>query len=168
MLPRNCRNPPRGAAFPVWTRRKQRRMNLPKIGYDSESHRIRVKTLLMSMKKAKEGTTRRGRTEICGYYGRRFSDECDSIIGEAELACPEPPAPPGKRGGRRKKGKFRALGERLRGLKASVCLFIHDFLVPFDKNLAERGVRNVKTRTRCRAASAQRTAPRTIWTSCGI
>lgn len=143
-------------------------MNLPKIGYDSESHRIRVKTLLMSMKKAKEGTTRWGRTEICGYYGRRFSDECDSIIREAELACPEPPAPPGKRRGRRKKGKFRALGERLRELKASVCLFIHDFLVSFDKNLAERGVSNVKTRTRCRAASAQRTAPRTIWTSCGI
>lgn len=41
-----------------------------------------------------------------------------------------------------------ALGERLRALKASVCLFIHDFLVPFDKNLAERDVRNVKTRTK--------------------
>lgn len=38
--------------------------------------------------------------------------------------------------------------ERLRELKNSVCLFIHDFLVSFDNNLAERGVSNVKTRTK--------------------
>ena len=38
--------------------------------------------------------------------------------------------------------------ERLRDLKDSRCLFIHNVLVPFDNNLAERGVRNVKTRTK--------------------
>ena len=32
--------------------------------------------------------------------------------------------------------------------KASVCLFINNFGVPFDNNLAERDVRNVKTKTK--------------------
>ncbi len=33
-------------------------------------------------------------------------------------------------------------------LKASVCLFIRNFEVPFDNNQAERDVRNVKTKTK--------------------
>ena len=47
-----------------------------------------------------------------------------------------------------KKGKERALIERLRKLKDSVCLFVHDFAVPFTNNQAERDVRNVKTKTK--------------------
>ena len=46
------------------------------------------------------------------------------------------------------KGKERSLIERLMALKASVCLFIRDFDVPFDNNQAERDVRNVKTKTK--------------------
>ncbi|PWM83746.1 MAG: hypothetical protein DBY31_01240 [Succinivibrio sp.] len=38
--------------------------------------------------------------------------------------------------------------ERLIKLKASVCLFIHNFAVPFDNNQAERDVRNVKTKSK--------------------
>jgi len=108
----------------------------------------RFKTMLMSMKKAKERTIRRGKAEISEYYGKKFSEEYDFIIREAELACPEPPAPPDKRRGRKKKGKVRALIERLKELKDSVCLFLHNFLVPFDNNQAERDVRNVKTKTK--------------------
>jgi len=51
-----------------------------------------------------------------------------------------------KRRGRKKKGKERALIERLMEHKESVCLFAHDFRVPFDNNRAERDVRNVKTK----------------------
>lgn len=48
----------------------------------------------------------------------------------------------GKRG-RPKKGKVRALMERLQKCKGAVCLFIGDFAVPFDNNQAERDIRNV-------------------------
>ena len=116
----------------------------------SEKHgwATRFKAMLMSMKKAKERTIGKGRTKISGYYENKFSEEYDSIIEEAEQACPEPPDPPEKKRGRKKKGKVRALIERLKELKDSVCLFIHDFHVPFDNNQAERDVRNVKTKTK--------------------
>ena len=48
--------------------------------------------------------------------------------------------------GRKKKGKERALIERLKKLKDAVCMFIHDFRVPFGNNQAEQDVRNVKTK----------------------
>lgn len=38
--------------------------------------------------------------------------------------------------------------DRLIKLKASVCLFIHNFAVPFDNNQAERDVSNVKTKSK--------------------
>ena len=50
--------------------------------------------------------------------------------------------------GKKKKGKERALIDRLIKLKDSVCLFIHNFLVPFDNNQAERDLRNVKTKAK--------------------
>ena len=62
--------------------------------------------------------------------------------------CPDPPDPPDRKRGRKKKGKERALIERLRRLKDAVCLFVHDFAVPFDNNQAERDVRNIKTKTK--------------------
>ena len=45
-----------------------------------------------------------------------------------------------------KKGKTRSLIERLRKLKDEVCRFVKDFTVPFDNNLAERDLRNIKTK----------------------
>ena len=106
----------------------------------------RFKSLLLGMKRAKERTMARERTEISRYYSRKFDAEYDSIIKEAEAACPEPPAPPGGKRGRRKKGKERSLIERLKELKGSICLFLHNFAVPFDNNQAERDIRNVKTK----------------------
>lgn len=49
---------------------------------------------------------------------------------------------------KQKKGKERSLIDRLIKLKDSVCLFIHNFLVPFDNNQAERDLRNVKTKAK--------------------
>ncbi len=108
----------------------------------------RFKALLMDMKKAKERTMARGEDAIPPDVRQSFDAEYDQILKEAEAACPEPPNPPGKRRGRKKRGKERALIERLKALKASVCLFLHNFSVPFDNNQAERDVRNVKTKTK--------------------
>lgn len=48
----------------------------------------------------------------------------------------------------RKKEKILALVERLANYKASVCLFIHNFNVPFDNNQAERYLRMIKVKTK--------------------
>lgn len=108
----------------------------------------RFKALLLDMKKAKERTMDRGADGISRYYRKKFDAEYDRILEEADAVCPEPPAPPGRRRGRKKKGKERSLIERLRSLKASVCMFLRNFIVPFDNNQAERDVRNVKTKTK--------------------
>ena len=104
------------------------------------------KTLLRSMKKAKERAEAKGKTELSYYLLHKFSQEYDRIMEIADKERPVPPDSPQKKRGRKKKGKERALIERLILLKDAVCLFIHDFKVPFDNNQAERDVRNVKTK----------------------
>ena len=106
------------------------------------------KTLLRSMKKARDKAAAKGKTELSYYYLRKFDTEYDRLMKRADEECPIPPAPLRKKKGRKKKGKERCLIERLMALKASVCLFIRDFDVPFDNNQAERDVRNVKTKTK--------------------
>ena len=58
-----------------------------------------------------------------------------------------PKSSPNKRG-RRKKGKVRALIERLDIHRDEVCRFVNNLNVPFDNNQAERDVRNVKTKVK--------------------
>ena len=106
------------------------------------------KTLLRSMKKARDKAAAKGKTELSYYYLHKFDTEYDRLMKLADEECPLPPDPPQKKKGRKKKGKERSLVERLMALKASVCLFIRDFDVPFDNNQAERDVRNVKTKTK--------------------
>lgn len=52
-----------------------------------------------------------------------------------------------KKRGPEEKGKILALVERLANYKASVCLFIHNFNVPFDSQ-AERDLRMIKVKTK--------------------
>ena len=106
------------------------------------------KTLLRSMKKARDKAVAKGKTELSYYYLHKFDTEYDRLMKLADEECPLPPDPPQKKKGRKKKGKERSLIERLMALKASVCLFIRNFDVPFDNNQAERDVRNVKTKTK--------------------
>ena len=106
------------------------------------------KALLRSMKKARDKAVSKGKTELSYYYLHKFDTEYDRLMKMADEECPLPLAPSQKKKGRKKKGKERSLIERLMALKASVCLFIRDFNVPFDNNQAERDVRNVKTKTK--------------------
>jgi transposase len=74
-----------------------------------------------------------------------YSKLYDKIVEEAKAENPIPEKPPGKRG-RPKRGKTRALVDRLETHKASVCLFIADFTVPFSNNQSERDLRMSKVR----------------------
>ena len=76
-----------------------------------------------------------------------FSGRYDSLLQDAVALNPLPEKMPGQKG-RRKKGKRRALIDRLVQHKAEVCLFIHDLRVPFSNNLAEQSVRMVKVKTK--------------------
>ena len=106
----------------------------------------RFKTLLRNMKKAKEKAMEKDKSELSRYYLQKFSREYDAILKMADLECPDPSINAPRKRGRKKKGKERCLIERLMRLKDAVCLFIHDFNVPFDNNQAERDIRNVKTK----------------------
>ena len=104
--------------------------------------------LLLKMKKAKEDAIERGEKELGSDILSEFDKEYDRILRIVDEECPDPPDSPDRKRGRKKKGKERALIERLRKLKDSVCLFVHDFAVPFTNNQAERDVRNVKTKNK--------------------
>ena len=99
--------------------------------------------LLLQMKKLKDSLMDGGYSALSTYYLDTFSLKYDVLIEEARKANPIPDKPKGKRG-RQKKGKTRSLIERFATHKGKVCLFINDFKVPFDNNLAERDIRMIK------------------------
>ncbi len=107
----------------------------------------RFRSLLLEMKKVRDKAVSRGRQSLSYYYHHKFDQNYDAIIQSGYDANPLPDQPKGKRG-RKKRGKVLALIDRLKNLKASVCLFTEDFLVPFDNNQAERDIRMVKTKTK--------------------
>jgi transposase len=103
--------------------------------------------LLMEMKKVKDKAVGSGKTSLSYYHYHKFDKRYDELIKQAREENPLPKPTPKKRG-RKKKGKILALVERLDNYKASVCLFIKNFLVPFDNNQAERDVRMIKVKTK--------------------
>lgn len=104
------------------------------------------KKLLLAMKETREKAESNGRQKLSYYYLRKYSKEYDNIMALADDECPAPEYSQPHKRGRRKKGKERALIERLQLLKDEICLFIHDFSVPFDNNQGERDLRNIKTK----------------------
>lgn len=106
------------------------------------------KKLLITMKKTKDKAITKGQTKLSYYHLHKFDKEYKRIMKLADSECPLPQHPPEKKRGRVKKGKERSLIERLMALKNAVCLFVHDFHVPFDNNQAERDLRNVKTKNK--------------------
>ncbi len=77
----------------------------------------------------------------------RFESKYDDIIRLAIRENPLEEPKPGKRG-RPKRGKIRALIDRLSDYKDSVMMFTKDFRVDFDNNLAERDLRNIKVKVK--------------------
>lgn len=103
--------------------------------------------LLLDMKDAKEKAIERGEHCLSDHLLDEFESRYGSIIFIARIVNP-PPGSDGKKKGRKKKGKVLSLIERLDDYEAAVCLFVNDFTVPFDNNMAERDVRMIKTKTK--------------------
>lgn len=103
--------------------------------------------LLTEMKKAKDKAVEAGKETLSYYHYHKFDKRYDELIKQAREENPLPVTTEKKRG-RKKKGKILALVERLDNYKASVCLFIHNFMVPFDNNQAERDLRMIKVKTK--------------------
>ena len=99
------------------------------------------------MKAERDKQTDAGSTALSQAQQDEYSKRYDEIIDLAYKETPLPIQPPRKRkGGRKKRGKVLALVDRLKKYKASVCLFIKNFDVPFDNNQAERDLRMVKAK----------------------
>ena len=103
--------------------------------------------LLLEMKKAKEEAIAAGKEALSDYDCQKFDKKYEELIKLAREENPLPETTEKKRG-RKKKGKILALVERLANYKASVCLFIKNFSVPFDNNQAERDLRMIKVKTK--------------------
>lgn len=103
--------------------------------------------LLLEMKKVKDKAVEKGKDSLSYYHYHKFDKRYDELIEQARKKNPLP-EPTEKKRGRKKKGKILALVERLANYKASVCLFIKNFMVPFDNNQAERDIRMIKVKTK--------------------
>ena len=99
------------------------------------------------MKKVKDKAVEKGKDFLSYYHYHKFDKKYDELIEQARKENPLPKTTEKKRG-RKKKGKTLALVERLANYKASVCLFIHNFNVPFDNNQAERDLRMIKVKAK--------------------
>ncbi len=108
----------------------------------------KFKDLLVAMKRVRDQKAENGDTELSRYYQHKFSKMYDEIIKTAYAETPVPEPKPGKKKGRKKRGKILALVDRLKEYKASVCLFIKNFAVSFDNNQAERDLRMTKAKTK--------------------
>ena len=102
--------------------------------------------LMLDMKRAKNEAVD-SRREWLDAKRNEFSRRYGQIIRRSYQENP-PPSASIKRRGRRKRGRVLALIDRLKKRKASVCLFIEKFAIPFDNNEAERDLRMVKVKAK--------------------
>ena len=76
----------------------------------------------------------------------------DDLLQQGFEANPPPEHPPPKKRGRKQQSPPKNLLDRLHQHKAETLVFMHDFRVPFDNNLAERDVRMVKVKQKISGA----------------
>ena len=92
-----------------------------------------------------------------------YFEQCyDELIDQGLQANPPPDTPPPKKRGRKKQSPPKNLLDRLQQRKSQVLVFMHDFRVPFDNNLAERDVRMVKVKQKVSGAFRTRTGAETF------
>ena len=105
------------------------------------------RNLLLKMKAAKDEAVLSGLDQLEADVIEKFDRAYDRIIKKAYRENPVQENASGRRG-RPKRGKILSLIDRLRDLKESVCLFVKNFVVPFDNNQAERDLRMIKVKAK--------------------
>jgi transposase len=113
--------------------------------------------LLLDIKAAVASARAAGHGQLDEVIHTRFIARYADIIAAAYVANPwQEPDDPAKRG-RKKKTKALNLVERLDKQRDAVLLFMNDFMVPFDNNLAERDIRMVKLHQKISGSFRSRT-----------
>ena len=108
--------------------------------------------LLLEMKNVKVDLMTQGLYEAPERVWSEYSSKYDEIVQEAQTQNPIPEKDPGKKG-RPKRGKVRALIDRLVLRKEQWLLFFMDFSVPFANNQAERDIRPFKVKLKVSGCS---------------
>lgn len=101
-----------------------------------------MKELLLAAKQSVDDARQKGKGCLAPEAVKDIETAYDRILFDARANIP-PPLRTGKRG-RIKKTKQQNFIERLLQYKDAVLLFMHDFHIPFDNNLAERDIRMMK------------------------
>ena len=123
-----------------------RELNAVRENHPQQTWAEKFEKLLLRMKRAKELSGQADISVMDPFFIQQYEKEYDTILA---AACEENPEPETDGSGKKaKRGKVRALIDRLQNLKDCVCLFIRDFAAPFDNNQAERDLRMVKVKTK--------------------
>ena len=102
---------------------------------------------LLSMYRAADYYNQHPEIDSRQHYMECLKRNYDQILEKGTVQNPIPEREPGKHG-RVKRGKIRALIDRLRTHKGEVCRFADNPLVPFTNNQAERDLRMVRMKSK--------------------
>ena len=105
----------------------------------------KIVSLLIRGKEEKENAIAAGKKALDDSVYEGYLTEFRQLAEEGIAQNPLEERKPGQRG-RVRRSTPRRLAERLLAYAEEFCLFLKDFLVPFDNNQAERDVRHMKTK----------------------
>lgn|GEM_PF-1712164 len=114
---------------------------------------------LLGMKGKKGALLGLGETGAGGLIAGAYMDGHNAIAAEGILASHIPPREPGKRG-EPKKGKTRALPDRLVARQDDICRFMTNFDAPFVNSASERDIRVLKAKQKILVVCGPKRAPK--------
>lgn len=117
-----------------------------------------MRWLLVEIEHGLERAKAQGRTQRSPLLAARFEARYRKLVADGVAANPAPATRTGQRG-RPHQNPARNLLERLKRFERATLRFLHDFAVPFDKNLAERDIRMLKVQQKVSGGFRSEEAP---------